>query len=64
MSDEFVEKLRTLSFSRPSARRPKVTTDVHDHHTVDVIEHWHDRQDVIVKPEPVRIKLRGTVNGA
>lgn len=26
----------------------KVTTDVHDHHSVDVIEHYADRQDVTV----------------
>jgi hypothetical protein len=35
----------------------KVTTDVHDHHTVDVTEHWHDRQDVLVKPDTLRAKL-------
>jgi hypothetical protein len=27
----------------------KTTTDVHDHHKVDVTQHWHDRQDVNVK---------------
>jgi hypothetical protein len=30
----------------------KTTTDVHDHHTVDVTEHWQDRQDVHVKNLP------------
>jgi hypothetical protein len=61
---DFREKLRSLSFSRPSHRAPKVTTDVHDTHTVDVTEHWHDRQDVLIKPDPVKLKPRGTVHGA
>lgn len=60
----YLEKLRSLSFARPSARsRPRVTTDVHDHHTVEVTEHWNDRQDVTVKPEPIRIKPKGVVHG-
>lgn len=35
----------------------KTTTDVHDNHTVDVIEHWNDRQDVTVKPKTLRKRL-------
>lgn len=62
--DPYVEKLRSLNVSRASRRGPKVTVDIHDHHTVEVTEHWHDRQDVLVKPEPVRRKLKGTVHGA
>lgn len=62
--NDFVEKLRSLSFSRPRHRAPKVTTDVHDTHTVDVTEHWHDRQDVTVKPQTLKIKPKGTVHGA
>lgn len=63
MADEtFKEKLHSLSFSRAGHRAPKVTTDVHDTHTVDVTEHWHDRQDVTVKPATVKARLRGRVN--
>lgn len=61
---DFAEKLRSLSFSRPRNRAPKTTVDVHDHHTVEVTEHWHDRQDVTVQPETIRIQPRGTVHGA
>ena len=59
MSDEFKEKLRSLSFQ--GDRRgvaPKVTTDVHDHHEVDVTEHWSERVDVLVKPDTVRYKIQ------
>lgn len=34
----------------------KVTTDVHDNHTVDVTERW-DGQDVTVKPKTIRRKM-------
>jgi hypothetical protein len=50
-------KLRTLGF-RSRVPGPKVTTDIHDHHTVDVTEHWHDRQDVTVKPDTLRADVR------
>ena len=58
------EKLLSLNFSRPAHRAPQTRTDDHGTHTVDVTEHWHDRQDVLVKPQPVKLKLRGTVHGA
>jgi hypothetical protein len=35
----------------------KTTTDEHDTHSVDVTEHWHDRQDVTVKPPTHRLRL-------
>jgi hypothetical protein len=54
----FKEKIRTISFGQARYRRPKVTTDVHDHHTVDVTEYWHDRQDVTVKPDTIRYGLK------
>lgn len=55
---EFKDKLRSLAFqSDRKARDPKVTTDVHDRHTVDVTEHWSERVDVTVKPDPVRLKI-------
>lgn len=59
---EYADKLRSLSFARPSARGVKVTTDVHDHHTVDVIEHWDDRVDVTVRPETIHLS-RGAEHG-
>ncbi len=60
---EYREKLLSLGFSRSRDRQPKKTVDVHDHHTVEVTEHWDDRQDVLVKPETVRLKVKGTANG-
>lgn len=58
MGESFKDKIRSVSFGQARHRRPKTTTDVHDHHTVDVTEHWHDRQDVTVHPETVRYSLR------
>ncbi len=57
--DDFVSKLRSLSFSRPSHRAPKVTVDHHDHHTVEVTEHWHDRQDVKARMETIHYDPKG-----
>jgi hypothetical protein len=37
-------------------RGPKTTVDVHDHHKMEVTEHWDDRVDVTMKPETVRLK--------
>jgi hypothetical protein len=45
--------------SRDRKNLQKVTTDVHDNHTVDVIEKW-DSQDVTVKPKTIRRKLAMT----
>lgn len=36
----------------------KVTTERDSSVTVDVTEHWHDRQDVLVKPQTVSASLR------
>lgn len=56
--DDFKEKIRSLSFMGARAgRSPKVTTDVHDNHKVDVVEHWSERVDVTVKPDPVRVRM-------
>lgn len=52
--EEFLEKLRSLHVVRRGKRVPKTTTDVHDHHQVDVTEHWDDRVDVNVKLETFR----------
>lgn len=61
---EYTDKLRSLNVSKPSRRAPKVTVDVHDRHTVEITEHWHDRQDITVKPQTLKIKPKGTVHGA
>lgn len=58
MALSFKEKIRSISFAQAKGRRPKVTTDVHDHHKVDVTEHWDERQDVTVRPEPVRYRFK------
>lgn len=50
----FKEKIRSLAF-RGSDRPAKKTVDVHDHHHVEVVEHWNDRVDVTMKPETVRV---------
>lgn len=54
MGESFKDKIRSVNFGSAKGRRPKVTTDVHDHGTVDVIEHWDGRQDVMAKPDTVR----------
>jgi hypothetical protein len=54
----FAEKIRTVNFGQAKGRRPKVTTDDHGTHKVDVIEHWEDRQDVTVRPETLRYSMR------
>jgi hypothetical protein len=50
---------RSLSVASPDRSTwRKVTTDDHGTHTVDVTEHWHDRQDVHVKNLPtIRAKI-------
>jgi len=56
--ESFAEHARSIRVASSDRRDlKKVTTDVHDHHTVDVTEHWHDRQDVLVKPDTLRAKL-------
>jgi hypothetical protein len=49
------EHYRSLLIASPGRRRlRKVTTTVTDTATADVTEHWHDRQDVLIKPGTVR----------
>lgn len=55
---EFGEKIRSVNVGLGKRREPKVTTDHHDYGTVEVTEHWGDRQDVTVKPETVQARLR------
>ncbi len=53
---EHYQSLRVASPDR--AQMTKVTTERDSSVTVDVTEHWHDRQDVLVKPETIRLKPR------
>ena len=61
MSDDnvipFKDKIKTINLGMAKRRGPKVTTDVHDTHSVDVTEHWSERVDVTVKPPTVKAKL-------
>jgi hypothetical protein len=54
---DFADKIRSINFGQARHRKPKVTTDDHGTHKVDVTEHWHDRQDVTVRPATLRLKL-------
>jgi hypothetical protein len=42
----------------------KVTTERDATVTVDVTEHWHDRQDVLVRPETIRVNREELRHGA
>jgi hypothetical protein len=44
---EHYQSLRVASSGRSGLT--KTTTDDHGTHKVDVVEHWHDRQDVQVR---------------
>lgn len=58
------EHYRSLHIAASDRRNlRKITTDVHDHHTVDVTERW-DGQDVTVKPEPIRINAEELRRGS
>lgn len=46
------EHYQSLSVSSADKKNlTKTTTDDHATHTVDVIQHWNDRQDVTVHPK-------------
>lgn len=51
---EHYQSLRVASPDRSNLT--KTTTDDHGTHTVDVTQHWHDRQDVTVKPATVAVQ--------
>ena len=57
--DSPAEHYRSVGVAHPDRKDwTKTVTDVHDKHTVDVTQHWHDRQDVHVKlQEPVKLKV-------
>jgi hypothetical protein len=50
------EHYRSLRILDPDRKQmTKVTTEKDSTVEVDVTEHWHDRQDVLVKPETIRV---------
>lgn len=52
------EHYRTLLVaSSGRSQLTKVTTERDSSVEVDVTEHWHDRQDVLVKPKSVTLKM-------
>jgi len=52
------EHYRSLAVASPGRRQwTKTTTDDHGTHTVDVVEHWSDRQDVRVNAGTVHGRL-------
>lgn len=52
---EHYASLRVAAADR--AALTKVTTDDHGTHAVDVTEHWHTQQDVLIRPNTVRARL-------
>jgi hypothetical protein len=52
------EHYRSLKVASADRRQlTKVTTKRDSSVEVDVTEHWHDRQDVLVKPKTVSVKM-------
>lgn len=53
------EHYRSVAVAHPERRTlTKTATDDHGTHQVDVTQHWHDRQDVLVRNLPtVRVKM-------
>lgn len=50
------EHYRSLRVAAPDrGHLTKVTNERDSSVEVDVTEHWHDRQDVLVKPQPIRV---------
>lgn len=59
------EHYRSLCVAAPDrAQMTKITTERDSSITVDVTEHWHDRQDVLVKPETIRVTREELRDGA
>lgn len=55
--DTQAEHYRSLCIASPGRRAmTKVTTERDSSVEVDVTEHWHDRQDVLVKPKTISVK--------
>jgi hypothetical protein len=58
---EHYQSLRVADPDRAAMK--KVTTEKDSTVEVAVTEHWHDRQDVLVKPGPISIKAEELRNG-
>lgn len=59
------EHYRSLRVAAPGRDQlTKVTTERDATVTVDVTEHWHDRQDVLVRPETIRVNREELRHGA
>lgn len=56
--DTPAEHYRSLNVADPDRRSMrKTTTDDHGTHTVDVVEHYQDRQDVVVHAPRVAAQM-------
>jgi hypothetical protein len=63
--DTPAEHYRSLRVSSPDrSKMTKVTTERDSSVEVDVTEHWHDQQDVLVKPKSIRITREEINRGA
>ena len=59
------EHYRSLCVAAPDREQmTKVTTERDSTVAVDVTEHWHDRQDVLVRPETIRVTREELDHGA
>lgn len=60
MSEEFKEKLKSLSFGTKVGEKPSETrrvTDERDGSVAGVVtEHWDGSQDAAARPKPIRVK--------
>lgn len=56
---EFADKAKTIGVSlrKGTAKTTRVRRDDDGTHAGLQIEHWDDRQDAIVRPKPVEMKL-------
>jgi hypothetical protein len=58
------EHYRSLLVASPDrAAMTKTTTHRDSTVEVDVTEHWHDRQDLLVKPQTIRVTREELSNG-
>ncbi len=58
---EHYQSLRVADGERSSMKKVTVHRDANIE--VDVTEHWHDRQDVLVKPKSVTLTAGGLAAG-
>jgi hypothetical protein len=53
----FKEKIKSINFGQARHRGPKVTTDDATRRGNTTVETWDDRVGVVVRPDPVTVKL-------